>query len=678
MRSLTVLTCLIAAVPAPSGADTLLDLAANGPRWHLYDRGLVVPVADAGLAKYDLGDRSTWGAVREVDGRRGRELRGGRAELTVPWDNGGPVKVWVRARGTRRVAVRIDGRLLGRAALEPGWTEVALDGPELAPGEHRLVLETEGRDALVHDVELARADAAPCAPSWPALSALVGGELGGWRRAALVTELPRAAWLVVKPTGGGVGRITVTPLGAAPAELWSGDLDGTPRRLSLAAFSGQLVRLELEADRCGDARWAAATVARAEAEPAARPAPARNVILVVVDSLRADRIAAVGPTRVETPRLTAAARARGLVYPRNQAMAPSSPPSHATIHTGQIPRVHGVAGDTGNLRADTPILSAIFAGAGFFTGYVGNNGFAMDRFRKPARWDEFHTPNQEGQGIDCAPIVRRGLAMAQRAAADGKRFFLTLLPIEPHEPYIYHRGTTEKYFPGPFDPPIGKSFGDLEHIHQLPMTARSWDQLRGLYDGAVEHFDGCFGALEDGLASLGLDTSTAIVVASDHGEGLGERGGRVGHAYSLHDELLHVPLVILGSGRAPATVDVVTSNLAIAPTVLDLVGLPPDPRMQGASLLALDDSMPRMVVSEYGRSYALRAGPWHYLVDYDGVETLFDVSVDKQEIHDLAASAPLVLRYFRDAAGLYLAHRTAWREATWGALNALLPGAGVH
>jgi choline-sulfatase len=399
---------------------------------------------------------------------------------------------------------------------------------------------------------------------------------------------------------------------------------------------------------------------------------------MVVDTLRGDRVAAIGPTRVEMPVLTADAAARGVAFTHDQAMAPSSPPSHATIHTGQIPRVHGAAGDTGKLHPDTPILSAILSGDGFYTGYAGNNDFAMDRFRTAAHWNEFHTPSREGKGIDCAAIVKLGLAMAKKAREQGKRFFISLLPVEPHEPYIYHKGISEKYFPGPYDPPIGKSFEDLEHIHDLHMTPRMWDQLRGLYDGAVEHVDGCYAQLTAGLAELGVADSTAIVFTSDHGEGLGERGGWVGHAYSLHDELISVPLILLGGGLPPGKIDTVTSSIDIAPTVLDLLGLPADPRIQGASLLPLAlrpaGGFPRLVVSEYGISYAMRAGRWHYLVGYDGKETLYDVVADKEERTDVAAKRALVMRYFRDAAGLYLAHRVAWRAVTWGQLNGLLPG----
>ena len=122
----------------------------------------------------------------------------------------------------------------------------------------------------------------------------------------------------------------------------------------------RVVRLDLEADAC--ARWDGAQIALRERTPAARPAAVDNVVLVVIDTLRADRLKAYGDTRVETPWLTAAA-ARGAVFLRNQSMAPSSPPSHATIHTGQIPRVHGATGDDGVIADDAPVISRDRVGA---------------------------------------------------------------------------------------------------------------------------------------------------------------------------------------------------------------------------------------------------------------------------------------------------------------------------
>ena len=81
-----------------------------------------------------------------------------------------------------------------------------------------------------------------------------------------------------------------------------------------------------------------------------------------------------------------------------------------------------------------------------------------------------------------------------------------------------------------------------------------------------------------------------------------------------------------------------------------------------------------MVASEYGRSFALRAARWHLVIGYDGKGELFDPVADPAEQDDRSRSAPIALRYLRDAAGLYLAHRADWHAATWGALNDLAPG----
>jgi arylsulfatase A-like enzyme len=394
---------------------------------------------------------------------------------------------------------------------------------------------------------------------------------------------------------------------------------------------------------------------------------------MVIDTLRADHLTVYGDTPVQTPRLTAAARARGIVFLRNQSMAPSSPPSHATIHTGQIPRVHGTIGDSQPVHDDAPVLATILHDAGFYTAYAGNNDFAMDKLRHNATWDHAETPYYKQHDKDCGPIVDAALAQIAKARAAGKRAFVSLLPIEPHVPYRYHDGITDRYYPGPWARPFGKRVtgAHLGKIKKTKLTDQQWAQVRALYDGEVERVDGCYGALEDGLAGIGADADTAIIVTSDHGEGMGERGGHSsGHAYGLHGELISVPFLLIGAGLTAAAIDVVTSNLDIAPTILDVLGLPADERMQGRSLMPMARAGTpwphRVVASEYGRSYALRGGHWRMVVGYDGVATVHDVLADPEEATDISRSAPMVRRWLADAAGLYLAHRTEWRAATWG------------
>ena len=656
--------------PVPLADSPTIDLAANAIRWHLHDAGLLVPVATEGLRKYALDYRSPWGDVRAVDGEPGRALTASKATLTIPWDADGPARVVVRARGKGTLSV---GKL-GKRKLDGTWQDLAFEGT-LAAGEVVLALAAP-RGTLVQSVEVIPDGAAAtgCRALTPAPRP---GALGGVARMSLHLEIPAGAYLVATAEGDGAARVTVTSAAGETQVLHDGPAPRGETRWPLDGFADQLVRLDLEAPGC-DVVWAAPRIALTLPPPPAKLAPAQHLVLVVVDTLRADRLAAYRPdTRVRTPRLTAALAERGVVFPRNQAMAPSSPPSHATIHTGQIPRVHGATGDTGDVVAGAPVLSAILGDAGFHTAYVGNNDFAMGRLRKVAGWDVAKTMIYEGKGIDCAPMVEEVLAIVGEVKAAGKRAFVTMLPIEPHVPYRYHEGITETYYPGPYDKPLGKraTSAHLGAMRKVPLTSPRWDHLRGLYDGEVEYFDGCYGALEDGLAELGVLDDTAIVLTSDHGEGLGERGGHTGHAYGLHGELIEVPFVVIGTQLPAGVVDVVTSNADIAPTALELLGLPPDERIQGASLvapaLARAPWPHRIVASEYGRAYALRGGRWRLVVGYDGTATLHDVVADPEEATDVSKEQPMARRWLREAAGLYLAHRTAWRAGSWGGLGDL-------
>jgi choline-sulfatase len=521
-----------------------------------------------------------------------------------------------------------------------------------------------GRAAAWHSLEIAPVAATACA------------DADTWRRVSLYSELPPGAYLSAHPVGAGHVTVRITDEQGSAVDAYSGPATAIVAPIALPSTIDHVVRIDLVADD-GCARWDGAVIGVVTAPPA--PAATHrvdNVVLVVVDTLRADRLAAYGPTRVETPRMTAAAQ-RGVVFLRNQSMAPSSPPSHATIHTGQIPRVHGITGDDGTVAADTPVLSAIVGAAGITTGYVGNNDFAMSRWKKLGRWHTFEVPFY-AHGKDCGPIIERALIQATAAHAAGQRFFLSLLPIEPHVAYRFHAGITDRYWTGAWPKPFAQKVtgAHLGRIKSMHLTDDDWQRLRALYDGEVTYFDQCYGALEDGLRAAGVLDTTAIVIASDHGEGQGERGGRAGHAYSLNRELVSTPLIIVG-GVAPARVTVPTSNLDLAATVLDLLGVPADHRMQGASLLPLAQAavaLPTVVASEYGKSYALRASRWQLVVDYDGTQHLYDVAADPDEDHDRVGHDPIALRYLRDAGGLFLAHRTHWHATTWGSLAGLVPG----
>ena len=672
-----------------------IDLIANRYRWHTYRAGLVMPFGGEGFRKYVNEYSDPWGAVVDHDGRKGRALGGRRAILRFPAEQSGAATLWLRMHGVaagQRLTVTINDKRVTTATPAAAWgvTAIAVPAKVLREGENTLRLELRSRGtiagtrayALVHSIEVAGADAV--APEqWPGLSPVFGGpnELAGFPRLAMPIEIPPSAWLEVstRAAGGTAFRVTAKKVDGTSVTLFehAGKLGAQDaHQISLADLGGQLVQLELHAD--GDGGWVSPRIALTETPVHKAPAPVDNVVLVVVDALRSDRLALYGDTRVKTPRVTALANERGVVYLHNQAASPSSPPSHGSIQTGMIPRVHGVAGDKNQLIPGTPMISTVLGDAGIATLYTGNNSFGMGRLEKPGKWTEYRQPNREGLGIDCKPLIEQILQFAGEQKKAGKRFFVSSLPYETHVPYRFHEGITDKYYEGPWDKPIGKSVGGVQ-LGQitggaLSMNEHRWNQVFALYDGEAERMDGCFGQLFDGLETLGLTETTAVVITSDHGEGMYEHK-RMGHAFGHWFELGNVPFIVISPGlvESGTKVDVVTSHIDIAPTIVDLMGVAAEPRMQGTSVLplALRDGtwVPRVMSLEYGRSFALRAQGWRYIVDYTGGESLYDVVDDPTEQINLVGKSPLALRYFRDLTGFFLAHRTKWHVTQWGTLN---------
>lgn len=718
-----------AASPGPASApaapaldqEPRIDLVHNRFLWHLtppeHATGLYIPVASEGLRKYTQEYRSPWGDVIAREGQTGRVLAARAATLRFPWrDDAGAGSTRLRLRGmaqSQRLSVNLNGQRVVNDAVAASWQDVAfpIAAGALRQGENELQIffgkrGPDGAYALIHSIAVEPPMESPGEPAaaaagaaWPALSpaarvAAAGRALPaltGFQRMAIYLEIPATGWLVVNtaaPQGPARFRVTARAFDGTPVDLLDHQASGaawTEHTVRVDALAGRLVALDfaVTGPGAGAAAWGAPRIALEVADSRPRPAPYDNAILLVIDALRSDRMTLYGETRVATPLMTADGRSRGVVFLHNQAASPSSPPSHGSIQTGMIPRVHGVSGDSGKLDPGTPMISTQVADAGIAAGYYGNNPFGMARLEAPGRWTEFHHPGQEGKGTDCTVLMDEMLGFAETQARAGKRFFISSLPYEPHTPYLYHQGITDKYHPGPWGPPVGKSVdgGLLSSLSsgKVSLTDAQWSQLRGLYDGEVEHMDNCYGRLLDGLEARGLRERTLVVITSDHGEGMFEHG-LMGHAFGHYAELANVPLVLVGDGLVESglVVDTVTTHLDIAPTILDLMGVTPSERIQGQSLLPLllrkGSWTPRVVSLEYGRSYALRARRWKYIVDYQQQESVFDLEADPTEQKDLLAENPMALRYLRDLAGFFLAHREDWRMATFGPLNNHGPG----
>jgi choline-sulfatase len=364
--------------------------------------------------------------------------------------------------------------------------------------------------------------------------------------------------------------------------------------------------------------WAAPTLA-AERPP---------VVLVTLDTTRADRMGFLGARGGLSPRLDAFAR-ESVVFARAYAQAPITTVSHASILSGTYPQRHRVNDFGVKLPEEVPYLPQLLQQVGYRTvAFVGSlildprNGLApgFDRgfdtydagFRiRRAREDRYATMERRGQ-----EVVERALRWL-RSRPPGP-FLLWVHLYDPHDPY---------------DAPAAFARG------------------RAPYDAEIAATDAVVGRLFDGLRALGAWESAAVAVFADHGEALGERGEKT-HGVFLYDATLHVPLVVkLPGGRAAGTRVTTRVRLVdLAPTLLESAGLPVPAAVQGTSLLPLAAAPRAPDRDAYAETdYPRRAFGWSPLAAWRAERFLF-VEAPRRELYDLAAD-PRATRNLADERG---------------------------
>ncbi|MHB0969249.1 MAG: sulfatase-like hydrolase/transferase [Thermoanaerobaculia bacterium] len=285
-----------------------------------------------------------------------------------------------------------------------------------------------------------------------------------------------------------------------------------------------------------------------------------NVVLITIDTLRADHIGAYGYGPAATPNIDALAR-NGIRFDNAMAGAPLTLPSHATILTGMHPHRHGLRNNAaGSLPDDAATLPTSFAGAGYRTAaFVG--AFVLDHRFGIGRG--FETYDDE---IDRDPDAPAGIeaerpatAVVDRAlqwlgVADARPFFLWVHVYDPHAPYA------------PPEP------------YRSTFNARA-------YDGEIAYVDAEIGRLVAAIRGMPGGEKTVIAVMGDHGEALGEHG-ELTHGVLLYEPTLRVPLIVQAPGLAPRTVTTPVGLADVAPTLAALVALPKLARADGVDLSA--------------------------------------------------------------------------------------------
>jgi|GEM_PF-1905629 arylsulfatase A-like enzyme len=434
------------------------------------------------------------------------------------------------------------------------------------------------------------------------------------------------------------------------------------------------------------------------AAPPAQPAPL-NILLITVDTLRADHIGPYGG-RARTPTLDRLA-AEGVRFTNAYAQQPQTNPNHASLFTGQYVSTHGVRVHLHDvLPPGATTLAEVLAGRGYRTGGI-YSWFSLDgslsgldqgfqtyqNVNVRAGTQEVLPPGAAAaaweRGEDVEALVDGRADVTTDAALDwleavtrerSRPFFLWVHYVDPHHPYEPPPPYDELYAPR-CDGCVDGSLATLRRLGQgWQPSAEELDRIRAAYDGEITFTDHQIGRLLSRLDTLGLTRRTLVIVTADHGEAFGDHGEWF-HGIKLYQPTVRIPLLMRLPGVLPAgaQVDAAVQTIDIMPTILDLAGIPVPSSVEGRSLRPLwqgTDATDRFAIAEVagGRYLAIIHREWKLIRDTEtGRRALFNVREDPAEQHDRLVEQSAQAAQLEAVLNEWIASRAAgrlWRGPT--------------
>jgi arylsulfatase A-like enzyme/tetratricopeptide (TPR) repeat protein len=343
-----------------------------------------------------------------------------------------------------------------------------------------------------------------------------------------------------------------------------------------------------------------------------------NVLLITLDTTRADHLPVYGYKSVKTPSIDRLAET-SLVFDDAIAHVPLTLPSHASIMTGQLPVGHGIRDNEGFVvDPKVTTLASILKSQGYVTSAFVS-AFVLDsRWGLNNGFDSYFDHFNPYEEVNRDAIQRRAEETGSEVekwlpAHKDQRFFCWVHFYDPHDPY---------------DPP--EPFASTYAANR--------------YDGEIAYMDQSIGKILAKLEELGVSERTLIIVTGDHGEGLGEHGEST-HGMFLYSTTLKVPLLITVPGGKQRRIQGIVRHVDLAPTILDFLGFPAGSDMQGASLIPVINGTEESHRTAYSESvYAERHYGWsplkslttdrHEFIEAPKSE-LFDRRKDPRQLHNL-------------------------------------------
>jgi len=430
-----------------------------------------------------------------------------------------------------------------------------------------------------------------------------------------------------------------------------------PYRADLSDWADEEAVLSLDVDcasRPGKRTWSDAVRWSVPVVSGRRPPGLPNVLLVTIDTLRADHLGAYGYERETSPQMDALAR-RGLLFRNAETVQSATWPALTTLHTSLYPSAHGVVWNGHELPGGVPTLAELLHSRGYSTSAFVTN-------MKRARHRGFARLSASTAGEQAADDREAALAAIEQMREDRDRpFFVWVHLISPHADYA-PPPPWDRAFTAAGEGSVSGSIEELvrRRLEGRPLSRTERAHVVGLYDGEVAFVDELVGRLLGALASLGLEGSTLVVLTSDHGEDLYEHNDYPFHSPSMYASSLRVPLIVAFPGVLPEgeATDHPASLVDLAPTILGLVELPVPSSFQGTNLLPgralpAESARTQLFSETNGRIHGLSAGGFRLVLNPGGetpgapggaypiaAEELYDTAEDPGERRNLAPHRP--------------------------------------
>lgn len=406
-----------------------------------------------------------------------------------------------------------------------------------------------------------------------------------------------------------------------------------------------------------------------------------NVVLIGVDSLRADHMSCYGYGRLTTPHIDRFAQS-GTLFERSYSAHIPTTSAYASMLTGRDAFGTQVVAlrHKGPLRAEVPTLAEMLHTAGYATTCVGFSGNpasrGFDRYLTFPGWGNW----QEGRSPKAQKLNEVAIPELQRLAGQEQPFFLFLRHMDPHAPYLPPEPFERMFYHGDecdlanhsMEPVLTfKPFRDFL-ASWMPPGISDKDYVIAQYDGAVAYMDACIQAIFTALESLGIVDETIVILNGDHGETLYDHDCYFDH-HGIYDVTLHVPLIIRYPGRLPAGKRLAGYNQHkdLVPTILELADIAPsDVAFDGRSLMemvrgdaASHEGEFYITECTWMRKHGWRTPQWKLIValepdfHFKPPVELYNLIEDPDENVNLAEMLPDVVAYLRRRMDQWIAHR---------------------